>query len=70
VKACRDASDSYTRSAAESEYLTEMIKKVAEELKFPKKLITALAKTYHKQNFEEVVAEHETFEKIYKAVVK
>lgn len=69
-KALKDAADSHLRAEAESEYLREVIKKVAEDLKIPKKLVNALAKTYHKQNFDEVVAEHEQFEKLYKTVVK
>jgi F0F1-type ATP synthase delta subunit len=69
-KALKDASDSHLRAEAEAEYLREVIKKIAEDLKIPKKLVNALAKTYHKNNFDEVVAEHEAFEKMYKTVVK
>lgn len=69
-KALKDAADSHLRSEAESEYLREVIKKVADDLKIPKKLVNALAKTYHKNNFDDVVAEHEQFEKLYKAVQK
>jgi hypothetical protein len=69
-KALKDAADSHLRSEAESEYLREVIKKIAEDLKIPKKLVNALAKTYHKRNFDELVAEHEQFEKLYKAVTK
>lgn len=69
-KALKDASDSHMRQEAESEYLREVIKKIAEDLKIPKKLVNAMAKVYHKQNFDEVVAEHEQFEKLYKTVVK
>jgi len=70
TKALKDASDSHIRQEAESEYLREVIKKISEDLKIPKKLVNALAKVYHKQNFDEVVAEHEQFEKLYKTVVK
>lgn len=69
-KALKDASDSHMRQEAESEYLRETIKKIAEDLKIPKKLVNAMAKVYHKNNFDEVVAEHEQFEKLYKTVVK
>lgn len=69
-KALRDASDSHMRSEAESEYLREVIKKIADDLKIPKKVVNALAKTWHKNNFEDVQAEHEQFEKLYKAVKK
>jgi F0F1-type ATP synthase delta subunit len=69
-KALKDAADSHLRSEAEAEYLREVIKKIADDLKIPKKLVNQLAKTYHKKNFDEVVAEHEQFEKFYKAVDK
>lgn len=68
-KALKDVSDSHVRAEAESEYLREVVKKVADDLKIPKKLVTALAKVYHQQNFEEVVAEHDAFEQLYKSVV-
>lgn len=69
-KALKDAADSRLRSEAETEYFSEVVKKISEDLKIPKKLVKALAATYHKQNFDEVVAEHEAFEKMYKTVVK
>ena len=70
VKALKDASDSHVRSEAESEYLREVVKKIAEDLKIPKKLVNALAKVYHKQNFDEVVEENKQFEQLYKTAVK
>lgn len=70
AKALKDASDSHIRAEAESEYLREVVKKISEDLKIPKKLVNALAKTFHKQNFEEVVKENEAFEHLYKIVVK
>jgi len=69
-KALKDAADSHVRQEAESEYLREVIKKIADDLKIPKKVVNALAKVFHKQNFDQVVAEHEQFEKLYKTVVK
>jgi 16S rRNA C967 or C1407 C5-methylase (RsmB/RsmF family) len=68
--ALKNASDSMMRAEGESEYLRETIKKIAEELKIPKKMVNVMAKTYHKQNFEEVVAENDQFQKLYKTVVK
>lgn len=68
--ALKNASDSMMRSDGESEYLRETIKKIAEDLKIPKKMVNQMAKTYHKQNFDEIVAENEQFQKLYKTVVK
>jgi TRAP-type mannitol/chloroaromatic compound transport system substrate-binding protein len=68
--ALKNASDSMMRADGESEYLRETIKKIAEDLKIPKKMVNQMAKTYHKQNFDEIVAENEQFQKLYKTVVK
>ncbi len=70
VKALKDASDSRTRVEAEGEFAREVVKKIADDLKLTKKLVNKLAKVYHKQNFDEEVAEHEQFELLYKTVVK
>jgi hypothetical protein len=70
VKALKDTSDSRTRVEAEGEYSREVVKKIAEDLKLTKKLVNKMAKVYHKQNFEEEVAEHEQFEQLYKIAVK
>ena len=56
AKALKDASDSHMRQEGEAEYLRETVKKIAEDLKIPKKLVNAMAKAYHKQNFDEIVA--------------
>jgi len=70
MKTFKDFSDSHFRSEAESEFVRELIKKTAEDLTIPKKLIGVMAMVYHKQNFDEVVEEHKQFELLYKTVVK
>jgi predicted nucleic acid-binding Zn-ribbon protein len=70
LKALKDVSDSRARVEAEGEYIREVVKKISEDLKLKKALVNKLAKVYHKQNFDEEVAEHEQFELVYKTVVK
>ncbi len=65
-----ETSKSQARAMGEREYVREAIKKVVEDLKLPKKLVTKLVKVHYKQNFDEEVVEHEEFEKLYETVVK
>jgi hypothetical protein len=50
--------------------VSESIKKISTDLKLPKKMVSKLVKVHHKQNFDEEVAEHEQFERLYKTVTK
>jgi hypothetical protein len=70
VKALKETSNSLARAEGEREYVSESIKKISDDLKLPKKMVSKLVKVHHKQNFDEEVAEHEQFEKLYKVVVK
>lgn len=68
--ALTETSKSLARATGEREYVREAIKKVSGDLKLPKKLVSKLVKVHYKQNFDEEVAEHEEFEKLYHTVVK
>jgi hypothetical protein len=70
VKALKETSNSLARAEGEQEYVREAIKKIADDLKLPKKTVTKLVKVHHKQNFDEECLEHEQFEKLYKIVTK
>lgn len=70
VAALREMSNSFARATGEREFIRESTKKIADDLKLPKKLIGKLVQAYNKQNFDEQVLEHEQFEKLYKAVIK
>jgi len=50
--------------------IREMKKKVGEELQLEKKVLNRMVKVYHKQTFQEEVAEHEQFETLYESIVK
>lgn len=68
--ALTETSKSLARACGEKEYVREAIKKVSDDLKLPKKLVSKLVKVHYKQNFDEEVAQHEEFEKLYQTVVK
>lgn len=69
-KACKEISNALARAEGEKDLIRETINKVSADLKIPKKLVSKLAKTYHKKNFDQEEADHDTFVKLYKSVVK
>lgn len=67
--AIKEADCSLIRVSSEKELFKAIAERMEEELGMPKKLFNKMAKTYHKQNYDKEVAEHETFEEIYDRVV-
>lgn len=65
----KEMSDVFTMQESQREVIKDILGNLHEELKIPKKLIRKMAKTYHKRNFEEVVAEQEEFELLYEGIV-
>jgi hypothetical protein len=64
----KQVSGSMTRVETEKEYVKETTKKIVEEFQLPPKLVAKLIKTFHKQNFKEVVATEEQFQSLYTQV--
>lgn len=64
----REISGSMTRMEAEREFIREAIKNICDEQNLSKKTFRRMAKTYHKQNFNTEVEEHEEFENLYQAI--
>jgi hypothetical protein len=65
-----ECSNSMVRIEGEKDFIKEATKKVCEDLKLPKRLVSRLVKVYHKQNYDEEVATHEQFEQLYETIVK
>lgn len=66
IKECmEEISGSMTRIEGERDFIREAIKNICEEHQLSKKTFRRMAKTYHKQNFSNEVAEHEEFEIMY-----
>ena len=54
-----------TRIEGERDLIKEAVANICEEYELSKKTFRRLAKTYHKQNFSNEVAEHAEFETMY-----
>lgn len=63
--AIQEISNSMLRMEAERDLIREIIKEKSDEFKVTKKIISKIAKTYHKQNRTQVEAEHDEFLEIY-----
>lgn len=65
----KELSDVFTMQEAQRDTAKEIINRVHEELKIPKKIIRKMANTWHKSNYNEVVAEQQEFEALYESVI-
>lgn len=68
--AIQEISNSMIRMEAERDLIREIVKENSQELQVPKKIISKIAKTYHKQNLTQEIADHEEFVEIYEKVTK
>ena len=68
--AIREISGSMTRTEAERDLIREIVKDQSQKHNISKKIITKIAKTYHKQNLTQEIAEHEEFVEMYDSVTK
>lgn len=66
----RTVSESMTRIEAEKELIRDEIAALAEEFDIPKKFLNRMARTYHRQNFKDVVEEQDDFETLYETIVE
>lgn len=67
-KSVREMSDVMTMMEAQRETMKNIINDVYDELKIPKKIIRKIAKTYHKQNYNEQITENEEFSLFYEGI--
>lgn len=65
----RELSDVFTMQESQREVVKDILNSLHEELKIPKKIIRKMAKTYHKSNYSEVLAEQEEFELLYSGII-
>lgn len=68
--AVQEISNSLTRMEAERDLIKEIVKEVSAEHQIPKKILQKIAKTFHKQNLTQEVADHEDFVDLYDTVTK
>jgi S-adenosylmethionine synthetase len=63
-----EISASFTRVEAERDLVKTIVSDLAEEFQIDKKIVNLLARTYHKSDFKEKVAEKTEFEIIYETI--
>jgi len=68
--AINEISASMTRTEAERDLIREIVKDQSQQLQIPKKLISKIAKTYHKQSLTQDIQDHEDFIELYDKVTK
>jgi intein-encoded DNA endonuclease-like protein len=66
--AIQEISNSMLRSEAERDLIKEIVKEQSDTLQIPKKVISKIAKTFHKQNLAQEVADHEDFVELYEKI--
>lgn len=64
-----EISASLTRIEAERDLIKEIVSGLSEDFEMEKKIIRRIARTYHKQNLNNELAEHEDFVQIYEDVI-
>ena len=60
-KMLAEISGSMTRIEAERDLIRETIKDMSQQFQLSKRQLARMAKVYHKQNYNQEVAEHEEF---------
>lgn len=68
--AVREISASMTRTEAERDLIREIVKDQSQKHLIPKKIISKIAKTYHKQNLTQEIEDHEEFVELYDSIAK
>ena len=66
--AIQEISNSMIRTEAERDLIREIVKEQSDTLQIPKKVMSKIAKTYHKQNLAQEVADHEDFVELYEKI--
>jgi intein-encoded DNA endonuclease-like protein len=66
--AIQEISNSMIRTEAERDLIREIVKEQSATLQIPKKVISKIAKTYHRQNLAQEVADHEDFVELYEKI--
>jgi DNA repair ATPase RecN len=69
-EALQEISNSLTRIEAERDLIKEILQNIEDRFELPKKYTRKVAKIFHKQNMNEVKAENERLETIYKTVTE
>lgn len=69
-KVLDDVSNMMTMMESERSAITEAINEASKLFNIDKKVLRKIARTYHKQNFNDEVATNETFVEVYEQLTK
>lgn len=67
--ALQEISNSLTRVEAERDLIKDIVKNLSEEFELSKKVVSKMARIYHKQNFSEEKQAFEDLETLYEEVI-
>jgi hypothetical protein len=70
LNALKEISSSMTRMEAERDLIKTVKSDICDDLQLNKKVLSKLARTYHKGNYSEEVELHKDFETLYETVTK
>lgn len=68
--AMQECSNSLIRMEAERDLIKTIVEDLFEQFKIPKKTLNRMIKVYHKQNFNEEIANNDEFQTLYESVTK
>ena len=68
--AVKEASDVMTMIDAQKDALKEIVDRVNEDLEVPKKIFNKMAKTFHKQSYQNVLNDDTTFQLFYETIIE
>jgi uncharacterized protein YqgV (UPF0045/DUF77 family) len=68
MNAIKEISNSMIRMEGERDLIKTIVNDQSDEFQIPKKLVSKIAKTYHKQNIADIEAEWDEFMEIYDAI--
>ena len=65
-----EISGSYSRIEAERELIKDIVNDLADNFELSKKQVNKIARAYHKQNYNQQVAESEEFQELYQSLLE
>lgn len=65
-----EISGSYARIEAEKELIKDIVNDLADNFELSKKQVSKIAKAYHKQNYNQQVAEADEFQELYQSLLE
>ena len=65
-----EISGSYSRIEAERELIKDIVNDLADNFELSKKQVNKIARAYHKQNYNQQVAEADEFQELYQSLLE